>query len=51
MVKRRNIILWDGGSSYRTYIFKESIRYYAINYKSQRRTEVIYLCVANISYI
>ena len=43
-------MLWDGGSSYKAYIFEESIRYYAINYKGQGRKEVIYLYVANISY-
>jgi hypothetical protein len=25
-------LLWDGGSGYRIYIFKESTRHYAINY-------------------
>ena len=39
MIKRRNIILWGGGSGYRAYIFKESIRRYAINHKSQGRKE------------
>ena len=39
----------DGGSSYRMYIFKESIRRYAINYKGQGHKEVIYLRIADIS--
>jgi hypothetical protein len=33
------------------YVFKESIRRYAINRKGQGRKEVIYPCVADISYI
>ena len=33
----------EGGSGYRTYIFEEFIRRYAINYKGQGRKEVIYL--------
>ena len=49
MIKRRNIISWDGGSGYRTYIFEESIRRYIINHKGQGRKEVIYLRVADIS--
>ena len=40
---------WDGGSGYRIYVFKESIRRYAINRKGQRRKEVIYLHIANVS--
>ena len=40
---------WDGGSGYKTYIFKESIRRYTIDRKSQGRKEVIYLYIANIS--
>ena len=40
----------DEGSGYRVYIFKEFIKYYAINYKGQGRKEVIYLRVADISY-
>ena len=40
---------WDGGSGYRIYIFEESIRRYAINYKGQGRKEVIYLRVADVS--
>ena len=39
----------NGGSGYKAYIFKESIRRYAINRKGQGRKEVIYLRVANIS--
>jgi len=41
---------WDGGSGYKAYVFKESIRYYAIDRKGRGRKEVIYLRVANISY-
>ena len=40
---------WDGGSGYRIYVFKESIRCYAINCKGQGRKEVIYLYVADVS--
>ena len=40
---------WDRGSGYRIYVFKESIRCYAINRKSQGYKEVIYLRVANVS--
>ena len=50
IIKRHNIILWDGGSGYKIYIFKESIRYYTINYKGQGHKEVIYLRVADVSY-
>ena len=39
----------DGGSGYRTYIFKESTRRYAIDRKGQGRKEVIYLRVADVS--
>jgi len=42
-------MLWDGGSSYKAYVFKESIRRYAIDRKGQGRKEVIYLRVADIS--
>ena len=49
MIKRRNIMSWGGGSGYRTYIFKESIRHYTINRKGQGRKEVIYLRVADVS--
>ena len=48
MIKRRNIMSWDGGSGYRTYIF-ESTRCYAIDCKGQGRKEVIYLRVADVS--
>ena len=34
---------WDGSSGYRTYVFEESTRRCAINYKGQGRKEVIYL--------
>ena len=34
---------WDGGSGYRMYVFEESTRRYAIDYKGQGRKEVIYL--------
>ena len=34
-------MLQDEGSSYRVYIFKESIKYCTINYKGQGRKEVI----------
>ena len=40
---------WDGGSGYRTYVFEESIRRYAINRKGQGRKEVIYLHIADVS--
>ena len=39
----------DGGNGYRAYIFEESIRRYAIDRKGQRRKEVIYLRVADVS--
>ena len=39
----------NGGSGYRIYIFKESIRRYAIDYKGQGRKKVIYLYIADIS--
>ena len=42
-------MLRDGGSSYKTYIFKESTRRYAIDRKGQGRKEVIYLRVADVS--
>ena len=44
-------MLWDGGSSYRTYVFEESIRRYVIDRKGQGRKKVIYLGVADISCI
>ena len=43
-------MLWDVGSGYRTYVFKESTRRYAIDRKGRGRNEVIYLRVANVSY-
>ena len=49
MIKRRNVMLWDGGSGYRMYVFEESTRCYAINCKGQGRKEVIYLRVADVS--
>ena len=42
-------MLRDGGSSYKTYVFKESIRRYAIDCKGRGRKEVIYLRVADVS--
>ena len=39
----------DGGSGYRTYVFEESTRHYAIDRKGQGRKEVIYLYVADVS--
>ena len=42
-------MLWDGGNSYKIYVFKESIRRCAINYKGRGRKEVIYPRVADIS--
>ena len=49
MIKRHNVMLWDGGSGYRMYVFKESIRRYAIDRKGQGRKGMIYLYIANIS--
>ena len=49
MIKRRNIMSWDGGSGYRTYVFEESTRRCAIDRKGRGRKEVIYLRVADIS--
>ena len=49
MIKKRNIISRDRGNGYRIYIFKESIRRYAIDYKGQGHKEVIYLRVTNVS--
>ena len=43
-------MLWDVGSGYRAYIFKESIRRCAIDCKGRGYKEVIYLRVADISY-
>ena len=42
-------MLRDGGSGYRMYVFKESIRRCMINYKGRGRKEVIYLRVADVS--
>ena len=39
----------DGGSGYRTYIFEESTRRCAIDYKGRGRKEVIYLRVTDVS--
>ena len=39
MIKRRNIMLWGGGSGYRTYIFEESTRRCAIDRKGRGRKE------------
>ena len=39
----------DGGNGYKVYVFEESIRCYAINYKGRGRKEVIYLRVADVS--
>ena len=49
MIKRRKVMLWDGGSGYRIYVFEESIRRYVIDHKSRGRKEVIYLRVADVS--
>ena len=49
MIKRRNIMSWDGGSGYKTYVFEESTRRYTIDRKGRGRKEVIYLCVADVS--
>jgi len=43
-------MLWDGGNSYRTYVFGESTRHYAIDRKDRGCKEVIYLRVADVSY-
>ena len=42
-------MLRDGGSSYKAYVFEESIRRYAIDYNGRGRKEVIYLRVADVS--
>ena len=39
----------NGGSGYRTYIFKEFIRCYIINRKGQGHKEVVYLHIADVS--
>ena len=44
-----SILSRDGGSSYRTYVFKESTRRYTIDRKGRGRKEVIYLRVADVS--
>ena len=49
MIKRHNVMLWDGGSGYRMYVFKESTRRYTIDRKGRGRKEVIYLRVADVS--
>ena len=49
MIKRRNVMSWNGGSDYKTYVFKESTRRYAIDRKGRGRKEVIYLRVADVS--
>ena len=51
MIKRHNIMLWDGGSGYRIYIFEESTRRYTIDCKGQGCKEVIYLYIADVSCI
>ena len=43
------IVLQDGGSGYRMYVFEESTRRCAINRKGRGRKEVIYLRVADVS--
>jgi len=49
VVKTRNVMSRNVGSSYKAYIFEESIRRYAIDRKGRGRKEVIYLRVADIS--
>ena len=49
MIKRCNVMLWDGGSGYGMYVFKESTRRCVIDRKSRGHKEVIYLRVADIS--
>ena len=49
MIKKYNIILRDGGSGYRIYVFKESIRRCAIDRKGRGRKEIIYLYIADVS--
>ena len=43
-------MLRDGSNGYKTYVFEESTRRYAIDRKGQGHKEVIYLRVADISY-
>ena len=51
MIKRHNVMLRDGGSGYRIYVFEESIRRCAIDCKGQRYKEVIVTALAeNGSY-
>ena len=49
MIKKCNIMLWDGGSGYKMYVFEESTRCCAIDCKGQGCKEVIYLRVADVS--
>ena len=42
---------WDRVSGYKIYIFKESTRRYTVNHKGRGRKEVIYLHIADVSYI
>ena len=49
VIKRHNIILWDEGSGYRTYVFEESTRRCAIDCKGRGHKEVIYLYIADVS--
>ena len=42
-------VLRDGGSGYKTYVFKEFTRRCAIDRKGRGRKEVIYLRVADVS--
>ena len=39
VIKRHNVMSRGGGSGYKTYIFKDSIRHYAINCKGRGRKE------------
>jgi len=43
-------MLRNAGNSYKAYVFRESIKRYAIDYKGRGRKEVIYPRVADISY-
>ena len=49
MIKRHNVMSWDGGNGYKVYIFEEFIRCYMIDCKGQGRKEVIYLRVVDVS--
>ena len=51
MIKKYNVMLWDGGSGYRMYVFEESTRHYIINRKGRGHKEVIYLYIADVSCI